>query len=87
MIGIYRIRNIINNKCYYGSAKNIEKRWERHKNDLNKNKHHSLILQRAWNKYKESNFIFEIVEECKFNILLKTEQKYLDLNPEYNIGK
>lgn len=87
MTGIYRIRNIINNKCYYGSAKNIKKRWKRHINDLNNNKHHSIILQRSWNKYGIDNFIFEIVEICDVNLLLETEQKYLDLNPEYNIGK
>lgn len=34
MIGIYRIKNLINNKCYYGSSKEIEKRWSRHKNEL-----------------------------------------------------
>ena len=26
MIGIYRIKNLVNNKCYYGSSKQIEKR-------------------------------------------------------------
>lgn len=85
MIGIYRIRNKVNGKCYYGSSKNIEKRWKRHKNDL-KNNNHNPLLQRAWNKYGENNFIFEVVEECELNILLETEQKYLDLLPEYNIG-
>jgi group I intron endonuclease len=86
MIGIYRIRNVINGKCYYGSSKNIEKRWVRHKNDLNKNKHINCILQRAWEKYGEDNFIFEVVEECEVNMLFQIEQKYIDLNPEYNIG-
>jgi hypothetical protein len=32
-------------------------------------------------------FLFEIVEECDLNDLLIVEQKYLDLNPEYNIAK
>ena len=30
--------------------------------------------------------LFEVVEECDINTLLETEQKYLDLQPEYNIG-
>jgi len=85
MIGIYRIRNIVNGKCYYGSSKDIEKRWQRHRNEL-KNNNHNPLLQRAWNKYGEDNFIFEIVEECSESQLLKNEQKYLDLLPEYNIG-
>jgi len=86
MIGIYRIKNLINGKCYYGSSKNIEKRWSIHKRELNNNIHINCKLQRAWNKYGENNFSFEIVEECNINILLETEQKYLDLQPEYNIG-
>lgn len=86
MIGIYRIRNIINNKCYYGSSKDINKRWERHKKELAQNKHCNIILQRAWNKYGEDNFIFEIVENCEEDSLFIIEQKYLDQNPKYNIG-
>lgn len=86
MIGIYRIKNLINGKCYYGSSKNIEKRWSMHKIKLNNNTHINCILQRAWDKYGEDNFSFEIVEECDINVLLETEQKYLDLQPDYNIG-
>lgn len=87
MIGIYRIRNLNNNKCYYGSAKNINRRWSRHKSQLKYNRHENIILQRAWNKYGELNFIFEVVELCEEDDLLIIEEKYLDLNPEYNIGK
>ena len=86
MIGIYRIKNKINEKCYYGSSIDIDKRWNRHINDLIKNKHHNFHLQNAWNKYGENNFKFEIIEECDLENLHYTEQKYLDLNPEYNIG-
>ncbi len=86
MIGIYRIKNLVNGKCYYGSSKQIEKRFDRHKRELKNNIHINCVLQRAWDKYGENNFIFEIVEECNINVLLETEQKYLDLQPEYNIG-
>jgi group I intron endonuclease len=86
MVGIYRIRNLINDKSYYGSSKQIEKRWSTHRNELNKKTHSNCILQRAWNKYGEVNFLFEIIEVCDSNVLLKVEQKYLDTNPDYNIG-
>lgn len=86
MIGIYRIKNLSNNKCYYGSSKEIEKRLKRHRKELNNNIHINCILQRAWNKYGENNFLFELIEECDIDVLLETEQKYLDLHPEYNIG-
>lgn len=87
MIGIYRIRNIINDKCYYGSTKNIKRRWTRHKSQLKYGRHENIILQRAWNKYGEKNFIFEIVELCELHELLIIEQKYLNQCPAYNIGK
>jgi group I intron endonuclease len=87
MVGIYRIRNKINNKCYYGSANNIKKRWCKHKSQLNHNRHENIVLQRAWNKCGIENFEFEVVEICNKNELLIIEQNYLDLKPKYNIGK
>jgi len=86
MIGIYRIRNLVNDKCYYGSSKEIEKRWRRHKNELQNDKHNNALLQRAWNKYGSDNFVFEIIEECEEEDLICLEQTYLDKNPAYNIG-
>ena len=64
MIGVYKIINLKTKDLYIGSSIQIEKRFLRHKKDLRNNKHHSIILQRAWNKYKEENFKFEIIEEC-----------------------
>jgi len=87
-IGVYKITNIINNKCYIGSSKTIKKRWYEHKRQLRKNQHHSKALQRAFNKYGENNFVFEILELCEPNELLIIEQKYFDLiKPEYIILK
>ena len=86
MIGIYKIKNLKNKKCYYGSSKNIEKRWRTHLNNLKNGKHHNIHLQRSWDKYGEDNFVFEVVEECDETHLLELEQKYLDSNPEFNIG-
>ena len=89
MIGIYKILNKITNDFYVGSAIDVEKRFRHHKNRLRTEKHHNIILQRAWNKYGEANFLFEIIEEVNDkNILLLREQYYLDnLYPLYNICK
>lgn len=85
--GIYRIRNLKNGKLYIGSAKNLKIRYRSHRNDLKRQKHHSIILQRAWNKYGENNFIFEVIEKVSnLENILEREQYYLDsLNPVYNI--
>lgn len=61
--GIYCIENIINHKKYIGFAIDIEDRIKKHKSPLRNNKHYNKYLQRAWNKYKENNFKFWIVEE------------------------
>lgn len=86
-IGIYKIINIKNNKFYIGSSKNLEKRWKIHLSNLKRNKHVNCILQRAWNKYGEDSFIFQIVEDCSVEKLFEREQYYIDeLKPKYNIG-
>lgn len=74
--------------CYVGSSKNLIQRKNRHFKDLRERKHHSIILQRAWDKYGPESFSFEIIEECSVDQLLNIEQKYIDLlNPVYNIAK
>jgi group I intron endonuclease len=83
--GIYRVVNRINGKYYLGSSENIKKRWKAHRCDLRHNRHHSIHLQRAWNKYGEESFVFEIVEEVNKNILLEKEQYHLDTYTPWNI--
>ena len=84
-IGIYRIRNLINNKVYIGSTKNMKVRWAKHKALLRHNKHQNTHLQSAWNKYGEDAFVFEVIEECKTEDLISREQFFIDsLNPDYN---
>lgn len=87
--GIYSITNTLNNHRYIGSTNNFKRRLERHRSELRKNYHHSLHLQRAYNKYGEIHFKVEILEFCEpiRDTLLSIEQKYLDLNPEYNIAE
>lgn len=64
--GIYRIKHLKSGKCYIGSAMRqtgFNGRWTKHKKDLSNNKHHSIKLQRAWNKYSKASFIFEVLEQ------------------------
>jgi len=84
--GIYKIRNIINDKVYIGSAFNIKQRWNRHLNELKQNKHHSPKLQRSFNKYGFDNFIFEIIELCEKELLIEREQYWVDFLSSYNNG-
>ena len=87
MIGIYKIKNIINNKIYIGQSIRIEKRWIDHKKTLRSNSHRNVYLQNAWNKYGEDNFIHEIIEECDVSELNDKEiywiNYYNSTNPLY----
>jgi hypothetical protein len=85
IMGIYKITNIKVGKFYIGSSKDIEKRWKDHVYMLNRNQHHSLYFQNAWNKYGEDNFKFEIIEMINDeSILLDREQYWLDKTQCYN---
>lgn len=61
--GIYAIRHRESGKVYIGSSIDIALRWRVHRSQLNCGKHHSRFLQRAWSKYGEGAFVFELVEE------------------------
>lgn len=73
MAYIYKITNLINNKCYIGKTeRTIKERWKEHiknKNKLN------LPLYRAFNKYGIEHFSIEQIEEC--------DQSHLDLRETY----
>lgn len=80
--GVYKITNIVNNNIYVGSSKDVEHRWQQHRDSLDKGRHGNIHLQNAWNKYKSHSFVFEIIEECTPEIQFEREQHYLNtLNP------
>lgn len=80
--GVYKISCLINNKVYIGSSKNIQKRWDSHKRELNNNRHCNMFLQDDWNKYGKESFNFEILELCDEEDRFDLEQKYInDLLP------
>lgn len=83
--GVYKIINTITNDFYIGSSCKLNTRKKVHFNQLNKNIHNNKFLQNSYNKYNESDFIFEIIEYCEKEMLLEREQFYMDnLKPTYN---
>ena len=76
--GIYKITCLENNKIYIGQAIDIEDRWKTHIQCLNRNKHHNIHLQRAWNKYGINKFKFEVVEYCEVSILNDKEIYWIE---------
>lgn len=83
--GIYQIQCLETEKVYIGSAVNSKLRLRKHKEALRRNAHDNKYLQRAWNKYGESNFTFQVIEivPCKED-LIPREQFWLDTKKSAN---
>lgn len=85
--GIYRIINLVNNKVYIGLSKDLDKRWKTHTNELRKNRHYNTYLQSSWNKYKEENFKFDILEFCSNEELVRRESYWINFYESYIANK
>lgn len=78
--GIYCIECLSNNKVYIGSSINIPDRISHHFGLLNRNSHHNIYLQRAWDLYGEGSFRFFILEIIdKVELLAEKEQEWIDV--------
>ena len=61
--GIYMIKNLKNNKVIVGhTQRQFKKRWQEYLWNLRKGIYRNKHLQNSWNKYKEENFKFLILE-------------------------
>ena len=84
--GLYRIRNLVNSKCYYGSSVNLARRRCEHSSALRRGVHVNPMLQLAWEKYGERVLVFEIIAILEPAALLYTETKLLTWGA-YNIAR
>lgn len=87
---IYWIFNQVVGRAYVGSSVDAEKRLYNHRWHLLRGRHPNQKLQRAWDKYGNQAFLFEVMEPCLPDQLLVREQvwiDYLDLVKQgYNIA-
>ena len=85
---VYAIKCLINNKCYIGATtRPFNKRRLEHLQVLKNNSHHSIKLQRAWNKYGENSFSFITLEEnVIYDNLTGREQYWIDCYDAYTHG-
>lgn len=84
--GIYKITSKSNpDRCYIGSAVKIKFRWNLHRRMLKNNKHHSIKLQRHYNKHGLEDLVFTILICCDKEDLISYEQFFIDTyNPYFN---
>lgn len=76
--GVYRITCVPNGRVYIGSSLGMRKRFSEHRTALRYGRHHSLLLQRAWNKYGEDAFSFERLLRCSPEMRHEYEQRLID---------
>lgn len=74
MIGIYKITNKINNKCYVGQSNDIQRRFKEHIWAGDKTR---ILLDKAIKKYGKENFTYEILEECSLEELNEKEEYWI----------
>lgn len=85
MTGIYCITNLINNKCYIGQSKDIERRWRNERSRANQpsSVEYDKLLCRAFRKYGIENFSWEILEECDVELLNEREEYWANYYNSY----
>ncbi|KKN23373.1 hypothetical protein LCGC14_0905720 [marine sediment metagenome] len=76
--GVYEILNVVTGKLYIGSSVELEKRFKAHASNLKLNSHHSIHLQRSYNKHGADAFVMFPIEFCDPDLLLEKEQFWID---------
>lgn len=64
-MGVFQIRNVVNNKVMIDNSIDMMSKWNRHKMELMFGNHRNTGLQKDWNENGEDKFIFEILSELK----------------------
>ena len=87
MAYIYKITNIINNKCYIGKTLNtVQERWREHCSDYKKRDEEKRPLYSAMKKYGIENFKVEEVEQCSENIVNEREKYWIEYYGSFHNG-
>ena len=79
MPAVYKILNNITGKFYIGSTVNVDKRKYIHFTSLRNGTHHCLYLQKAFKKYSEQAFSFDVIfTDDSLEAVRELEQLILD---------
>lgn len=76
-MGVFQIKNKINNKVLIDNSIDMESKWRRHKMELKFGSHRNKNLQQDWKEYGEENFVFEVLSELK-----KSDDESVNYNKE-----
>ncbi len=62
-MGVFQIRNTVNNKVFVEGSVNLEAIWNRHRSSLRFGGHTVEELQKDWNELGEDKFVYEVLSE------------------------
>lgn len=86
-MGIYKITNLENGKCYVGQSANVPERWRQHiKRGVGAEPVTQNKLYPAMKEIGVENFMFELLEECKANELTSREKYWTDFYEAQTYG-
>lgn len=87
MVGIYKITNTLNNKCYIGQSIDIKIRWIQHIYEGKRNNPQGKLYSAIFKEGIE-NFSFEVIEECPLDekILNEKERYWIEYYNSFNKG-
>lgn len=81
-MGVYQIRNLVNDKVFIGISQDIPGILNRHEFSLKSGIHTNKKLQEEWNEFGSDNFVFEILDEImpvdNPNYDVKADLKYFE---------
>jgi len=81
-VGVFQIKNMKNGMVLIEASTNISSKWNRHRTELKFGSHRNKTLQKDWNIYGETNFMFSILSELKIS-----EDTTIDTDAEVNLLK
>lgn len=76
-IGVFQIRNTVNNKIFVESSMDLVAIWNRQRFQLNAGNHHNTALQKDWIEFGADSFKYEILEEIE-----QKDEALIDYNKE-----
>lgn len=80
--GIYQIKNLLTNKIYIGSSKDIGRRLQKHFSELRFNRHTNKRLQSDFNKFSIENFEWSVIEYTSENLIDKERNYQIEIGIE-----
>ncbi|MCW5629156.1 MAG: GIY-YIG nuclease family protein [Rhodoferax sp.] len=64
-IGVYAIRNTVNQRVYVGGSRNLEGAMNRHRFELATGAHRNAALLADWKRYGADAFRFEVLDQVR----------------------